>query len=117
MQRGTPDSEAIDLENNQPYILKLFDADSDIASQYFIVIEQSLMIECSNMMSALFSLFAVHYVFNIQYHTRLKDFFQLIEDKVIGMKTSNKKTAVFLSVTTAAECYLASGVDIDSTQD
>ena len=42
-------------------------------------------------------------VFNIQYHTRLKDFFQLIEDKVIGMKTSNKKTAVFLRVTTAAE--------------
>ena len=106
LQRGSPGSEIVDSENNQPFIVKLFDADGDISSQYFIVIEQTMMIECNSVMSSLFTLFAVHYVFNIQYHSRLKDLFQFLEEKVVSIKSGAKKSAVYLSVTTAAENYL-----------
>ena len=62
-------------------------------------------------MNALYTLFAVHYVFN---HPRLKDFFQFLEDKVVGINSGTKKSAVYLNVATAAECYLPQQ---DSDQD
>lgn len=68
--------------NNQPFIVKLSDISDDVSPQYFIAIEQELMIECKNLHDALFSLFAVH-VFNIEYHQRLMDFFLFIRARKV----------------------------------
>ena len=73
MQRGTPPQELIDPANIHPYIVKLSDPTSDLASQYFIVIGAELLVECNSLMSAVFGLLAVHYVFDMHYHPRLGD--------------------------------------------
>ena len=46
-------------------------------SIYFIVIEQAVFIECKTMTNAIFTLFAVHYVFNLEYNVSVKKFLGL----------------------------------------
>lgn len=60
------------------------------------------------MMTDIFNLFAVHYVFNLEYYNRLKDFFQFVKDKIAGIHTDakRKRSAVYLNVAAGAECYL-----------
>ena len=52
-------------------------SNKDITPTYYIAIEQDLGIECSTLTKALFCLLAIHYVFDISYHDRVKDFFSL----------------------------------------
>ena len=79
----------------------------DVSPQYFIVVEQELLIECKDLVDALCALLAVHYVFNIEYHPRLTDFFIFLEEKIIGMKPSNgKKSPTYLNMTSAVQCFL-----------
>ena len=66
IQCGTPPDEAVDKQNSQPHIV-LFegdDDDDDIQGQYFIWIELQLMMELSNLVTAIFNLLAAHYVLN-----------------------------------------------------
>ena len=94
-QRSTPPSEAVDHTNNQPYILRFVDAaDSDFTPQYFIVVERSLLIECKNIKTALFSLFAVHYIFNVEYHSCVQDFHRFVQEFLLEIPVSTKKTNV-----------------------
>ena len=91
-QRSKPPSEAVDHTNNQPYILQVVDAaDSDFTPQYFIIVERSLLIECKNMKTALFSLFAVHYIFNIEYHPHVRDFYRFVQEFLLEIPESTKK--------------------------
>ena len=106
-QRSTPPNEAVDGTNNQPYILQFVDAaDSDFAPQYFIVIERSLLIECKNMKTAFFSLFAVHYVFNIEYHSRTRDFYRFVQESLFEVPDLTKKSVMFSNVCTGIQSFI-----------
>ena len=93
----------------------MFSDDDDITPTYYIAIEQELVVECSNLTKALFCLLAVHYVFDLTYHDRVKDFFLFLQEKVMEIssegysgssgKGSKKKSASYLSTTSGIECY------------
>ena len=77
MYRMVPQrSEAPDKDNNQPHIVVVT---KDEHCQYFIASEQMMMLECNNVMTALFLLLASHYVFNLSYHHKVTDFLFLQE--------------------------------------
>lgn len=56
----------IDRLNSQPHIVhfKTEDDEDCLLQQYFICIEQQLMMESSNIVSAIFLCLAAHYIFN-----------------------------------------------------
>ena len=71
----------------------------EFAPQVFIAIEKQLMHECTNFTSAVFTLMAVHYVFNINYHSSVKDVLTYIKENILKLKdTSFKKSATYISV-------------------
>ena len=68
-----------DKQNIQPYVVLIHDLDeeeSDVCGQYFIAIEQTLMLENSNIFAAIFYVIAAHYSFNVQYHCLYFFFFK-----------------------------------------
>ena len=86
-QRGTPLSEACEKENNQPHIVLFWDEDEDegMAHQYFVCVEQELMMESSNVVAAVFFCIAAHYIFNLTYHRKTGDFWPFIQEKILGL--------------------------------
>ena len=106
-QRSTPPDEAIDHANNHPCIVNFIDAaDSDFTPQYFIAIEQSLLFECKNMKTAFFSLFAVHFVFNIEYHSRVRDFYRFVQENLFEIADATKKSVMYSNVCTGVQSFL-----------
>jgi hypothetical protein len=92
----------------------MFTDNDDITPTYYIAIEQDLVIECPSLTKALFCLLAVHYIFDLSYHDRVKDFFLFLQEKVMeiaseGYSSSSgkgsKKSASYLSTTSGIECY------------
>ena len=93
----------------------MFTDNDDITPTYYIAIEQDLVIECSTLTKALFCLLAVHYVFDISYHDRVKDFFLFLQEKVMEITSEGynsgcsskgtKKSASYLSTASGIECY------------
>ena len=79
MQSGTPPSELADKENNQPHIVVIQQDDYD---QYFLAIEQTLMLESRDVAAALFLLLASHYVFNLSYHSKCSDLMTFVQEKI-----------------------------------
>ena len=71
MQNGTPPSEVPNRENSQPHIVAI---ERDEYFQYMIAVEQSLMLDCTEISTALFLLLATHYVFNLSYHVKAERF-------------------------------------------
>ena len=61
--------------NNHPYIVRLYDGDEALAPTYSVVVEQDVTIKCPNFTMALYSVFSLHYVFNISYHGKLSAIF------------------------------------------
>jgi hypothetical protein len=108
MQNGTPPADCIDSGNNLPYIMKLCNADYECPPQYFIAFEQELIIECSSLNQAIFTLIAVHYVYNVVYHPRVKNLFLFFEEKVLDLPSLSKhsKNASYSCVVTGIESFL-----------
>ena len=50
-------------------------------------------------------MFAVHYVFNIEYHSKVKDVFYFLQEKVFGFTDTCKKSAIYLSVSSSIDLY------------
>lgn len=69
IQRGTPPAEAMEKNNNQPHIIMFSDEDEPI-NQYFVAVEQKLMMESSCITAAIFFTVAAHYIFNLSYHPK-----------------------------------------------
>ena len=42
----------------------------DLPGQYFIAVEQQLVLESSNIVAAIFHLLCAHYIFNVQYYPK-----------------------------------------------
>lgn len=107
MQRGTPPDEATDTGNNQPHIVKFKDPDPELRSQYFIAIEQQLVVECRSLVGAVYTLLVTHYVFDLGYHPKAKDFYMFLEHLLDIKNVSEKKNANFLSTMTGIESFKA----------
>ena len=104
-----PLEEAVDTSNNQPHIIQFVDtADENFSPQYFIVIEQTLFIECKTIKNALFILFAVHYVFNLEYNVRVKDFYRFIQEYIMGIPDGSKRSVNFANICTSIESFISS---------
>ncbi len=75
--------EAIGVGNNQPFIVafKNVDDDEDALPQYFIGVEQHLMLESSTILSAIYFCVAAHYVFNLNYHKKSGSMWTFIQEK------------------------------------
>ena len=88
LQRGTPPNEATKKENIQPHIV-LFKDDDDkgVTNQYFISIEQQLMMESSTLVSAVFLCIAVHYILNLSYHRKSGDAWLFIQEKILHLQS------------------------------
>ena len=102
-QRGTPIEELVSKETNQPHLIRL--VDEDLPTQYFVVIEQLVHIEVTTCVKGMFLLLAYHYIYDIQYNSRLKDFYLFFEDKLLQLSPSCKRSATYLNVTSAIDCY------------
>ena len=107
IQRGTPAHEAIDGSNNHPHIVKFIDATGDLSPQFFVAVEQQLLLECKSLERAIFLMVATHYVFNIEYNLKVKDVFLFLEEKILGfLDTSVKKSSIYLSVSSSIDLYV-----------
>ena len=68
--------------------------------------EQLPLLEVNNYEKGLFSVLALHYVFDMHYNARLSDFFTFFEEKILQVPISCKHSPLYASVTSAIECYL-----------
>ena len=59
--------------------------------EYFISIEQKLVMESPNLTTALFNLVASHYVFNLSYQPKANDMLTFLQEKVMGIVSDGKK--------------------------
>lgn len=66
------------------------DPEEDI-NQYFIAIEQTLIMQTQNLVSAIFFVVAAHYIFNMNYHPKLKDLMTFLQVKMAGLKDERHK--------------------------
>ena len=58
IQRGTTPAEASEKDNNQPHIVFFSDEDpdTDAMKQFFVCAERNLMLQCSNVVAAIYLL-------------------------------------------------------------
>ena len=96
---------------NQPHIIRYIDADDEIPSNYIIVIEKQTLLQCSSLLAALFALFAVHYVFNMEYYLKVKDFYIFLQNNMFNIKDPAgpaSQSTNYINITSSIECYLDS---------
>ena len=101
------------LDMNQPHIIRYIDADDEIPSNYIIVIEKQSLLQSSSLLAALFVLFAVHYVFNMEYYPKVKDFYLFLQNNLFNIKDSASHSTNYINITSSIECYL---VDKDDSE-
>ena len=79
LQEETTLTEVPDKWNNQPHIVVFCDEeyDKDLLGQYFIAVEQVLVLESSNIVASLFHC----PLYNVQYHTTAKELFMFLQQK------------------------------------
>ena len=96
----------LDKETNQPHIIAL--QDEDLPTTYSIGVEQVVHLSTDNVDKAVFVAFALHYVYDMQYHPKLKDFYLFLETISFSSDlVSVKPSAVFSSFMSALQCYVS----------
>lgn len=93
---------------NEPQIIRYMDADDEIPAQYVVAVEKQAFLQCSNLLSAVYALFSVHYIFNIEYHPRVKDFYLFMQNKCFIIDDKLTSSASYSNIVTSLECYLDS---------
>ena len=71
---------------NHPQIIRYIDADDQITAQYIVAVEKQALLQSSNLVGAVYALFSIHYIFNNEYHPRLKDFISLFKTSAFRLK-------------------------------
>ena len=68
------------------------------------------------MSNAIFTMLAVHFVFNIEYNHQVKDVLYFLQDKVLGFPDPGfKKSSVYMSISSAIDLYLDDWLTIVSS--
>ena len=94
------------MDTNHPHIIRYINADDEVPSNYIVIIEKRALLQCSSLLAAVFILFAVHYVFNIEYCPKVKDFYLFFQNKLFDIKEATSFSASYINVTSSIECYL-----------
>ena len=55
--------------------------DHDEYVQYYIALEQTLILESTDITTALFLLLAAHYIFNLSNHTKVHELLRFLQEK------------------------------------
>lgn len=53
--------------------------------QYFICVEQQLIMETSNILSAIYFCLGAHYILNLSYHRKTGDVWLFVQEKILGL--------------------------------
>ena len=75
------------------------DEEESVLNQYFVSVEQEIMMETSTLISSIFFAIAAHYIFNLTYHRKSGDVWVFIQEKVLGLasKTGTKRSPSAMS--------------------
>ena len=65
--------------NNQPHVVVI---QHDEYEQYFIAVEQCLIMETTDVATAIFLMLGSHYIFNLNYHPKVNDVMTFIQEKI-----------------------------------
>ena len=98
----------IDSSNNFPYIMKVVDRMEDTADKYLIIAEQTVLFESHELVTSLFHLLSVYYIFNIQYNPKSDLLLLFLQEKVLGLPSADtrQKSPKYLSFVSAIDCFL-----------
>lgn len=97
LQNSTPERDFADSCSTHPLIVRRFGADDSIPPTYSIYVEGKDTIKCADVISALFVVFAYHYIFNISYHPKLNDLYTFMQEKIFGIPGDQKRKSPNLS--------------------
>ena len=95
----------MDKTNNFPHILRLVDSEEDISDQFFIAVEKVVLLKCQSISTAVLLLLSVHYIFNIEYNPKIRDVLFFIQEYMLGLNNETRKSAAYLSFTSAISCH------------
>ena len=102
-----PPSDVIDTSNNFPHIIRIVDETQEMCDRYFIAVEQALLLECRDLVSALFHLVTVHYVFNIKYNSRAENLLYFLQEKIMSLdESSGRRNPKYSSFLAAVDCFV-----------
>ena len=73
--------------NSQPQLV-IIEGDYD---QYFVAVEQQLLLESRELPTAVFLLLATHYIFNLSYHPKAEDLLHFIQEKMTVISSATRK--------------------------
>lgn len=77
------------------------DSEDSTSNEYFIMIEQDLLLKTARFDEALFLLLAVHYVFDLQYDVKVKEILTFLQEYVSKLKCGKVNlTATYAAVST-----------------
>ena len=65
--------------------------EEDLLTQFFIVVEQIPQIEVSHFFKGIYILLSLHYIFDMEYNSRLCGLYLFLEDKLLGLTTPSCK--------------------------
>ena len=68
--------------NNQPHIVVI---QQDEYEQYFVAVKQRIMMDTTDVATAVFLMLGSHYIFNLNYHQKVNDLMTFIQEKVAGI--------------------------------
>ena len=88
-------NEYLDDSNNFPYIVRMYDGDSEVAATYAVIVERDTLTKCRDLTTALYVTFSAHYIFDISYQIRVKELFRFFQEVVMEIVDSEKKSAAY----------------------
>ena len=97
---GTPHDEIIG-STNQPMIVVMFDSEDSSRNEYFVMIEQQLLVKTNDFRKSIFLLIAVHYVFDLEHDSTVGDTLLFLQELVCDLKGGKTKhSAVYSAIST-----------------
>lgn len=82
-------------------IVMMSDSDDCSRNEYFIMIEQDLLLKTSHFDEAVFLILAVHYVFDLEYDLRVNDVLTFLQEYVCKLKCGKvNRSAIYSTIST-----------------
>jgi len=73
-------------------------------------VEGGTFIECRDLSNAIYTMIAAHYVFDIEYYSKVSDIHLFLQEKVLGLiDQQGKRSSTFLSTAAGIQCHLETG--------
>ena len=80
----------------------------DGAEEYFIICEQRVICKVPSLKTAIFTVFATYYSFNLEYLKQCKGILTFMQNYLLQSPDSNKRRATYLSISTDINNYASS---------